>query len=116
MLAAWTSTTTSPGPATGSGASPRRSTSGPPCFVSNAAFIVSSCLLLRSQKLDQQFAHPRRLLLLYPMARTFEQMTAQHTSTHALLHALEITGTLIGPPIALASDKHRRDIDRPAGK
>src|SRR6516164_171301 len=111
MLAAWTSTTTSPGPAVGSGASPRRSSSGPPCFVNNAAFIVSSCLLPPSEKLDQQLAHPLRLLLLHPMAGAIDQMTAQHPRAHALLHPFKIAGTLVGSPIAFSCDEDRGDVN-----
>src|SRR6516165_236484 len=114
MLAAWTSTTTSPGPGFGSGASPSCSTSGPPCFVNSTAFIVCSRLLLPSQKLDQQLAHPLRLLLLHPMAGTLDQMTTQHPRADALLHPLEIAWALIGPPIALSRNEHRRHVDGPA--
>src|SRR5215470_13697851 len=98
MLAAWMSTTTSPGPGVGSGASPICKTSGPPGFVNNTAFMVASCLLLPLQKLNRQLAHPLRLLLLDPMARTLDQMTAQHSGADVLLHPLEIAGALIGPP------------------
>src|SRR3974390_1914220 len=111
MLAAWMSTTTSPGPAFGSGASSRRSTSGPPCFVNSTAFMISSCLLLALQKLDQERAHPLRLLLLYPMAGAFYQMAAPHPRAHALSHTLEIARTLVGPPILSARDEDRRHID-----
>src|SRR6516162_5861921 len=115
MLAAWTSTTTSPGPAVGSGASPRRSSSGPPCFGNNnTAFIVSSRLLPPSKKLDQQLAHPLRLLLLHPMAGAIDQMTAQHPGAHALLHPFKIAGTLVGPPIAFSCNEDRGDVDGPA--
>src|SRR5438309_5180011 len=41
MLAAWISTTTSPGPATGSGTSPYWNLSTPPCPVRNTAFMAS---------------------------------------------------------------------------
>src|ERR1700756_2769266 len=111
MLAAWISTTTSPGPAVGSGTSPSCSTSGPPCFVNSTAFMGSSRLSPSPQKLDQQLAYPLRLLLLHPMAGTVDQMAAQHPRARALLHSLEIAGTLVGPPIALAGDKHRRDVN-----
>src|SRR5215472_11117005 len=108
------STTTSPGPAFGSGASPSCNTSGPPCFVNSTAFIICSRLLLPSQKLDQQLAHALRLLLLHPMAGTLDQMTTQHPRAHAVLHPLEIAGALIGPPIAFSGDEHRRHVDGPA--
>src|SRR5208282_2614242 len=108
------STTTSPGPGVGSGTSLRRSTSGPPCFVNSTAFIDSSCLLLPLQKLDQQLAHPLRLLLLHPMAGTIDQMAAQHPRAGALFHALEIARTLVSAPIAFARDKDRGHVDRPA--
>src|SRR6266849_6345709 len=108
------STTTSPGPGVGSGASPNSSTSGPPCFVSSTAFMVSSCLLLPLQKLRQELAHPRRLLLLYPMAGAIDQMAAQHSRAQALLHPLEIAGTLVRPPILFSRDEDRGHVDRPA--
>src|SRR6516225_1144353 len=114
MLAAWTSTTTSPGPGFGSGASPSCNTSGPPCFVNRTAFIVCSRLLLPSQKFNQQLAHAFRLLLVHPMAGTLDQVTTQHPRAHALLHPLEIAGTLIGPPIAPSGDEHRRHVYGPA--
>src|SRR6266481_1484476 len=102
MLAAWISTTTSPGPAVGSGTSPRCSTSGPPCFVNSTAFIIPSRLSLPLQKIDQQLIHPIRLLLLDPMPGAVDQMAAQHPGARALLHSLEIAGPLIGPPVAFA--------------
>src|ERR1700730_8072295 len=108
------STTTSPGPAVGSGASPRRSTSGPPCSVNNTAFMVPSRLLLPLQELDQELAHPLRLLLLHPMAGAVDQMAAQHPGAGALLHPLEITGPLVVSPIAFPGDKDRRHADAPA--
>src|SRR5215831_1877686 len=115
MLAAWMSTTTSPGPAVGSGVSPRRRTSGPPCSVSSTAFIAPPpALSLPPQKLGQQLADPLRLLLLHPMAAAVDQITAQHSRASALLHALEIPGPLVGPPIALPRDKKRGDVDRTA--
>src|SRR5215472_16723548 len=83
------SITTSPGPAFGSGASPSCSTSGPPCLVNSTAFIVSSRLLLQLQKLQQEPAHLLRLLLLYPMASTIDQMAAEHSRASNLLHSLE---------------------------
>src|SRR6516162_9441873 len=107
------STTTSPGPAVGSGASPKRSTSGPPCFVSSTAFIVSSYLLLPLQKLDQELADTVRLLLLYPMGGAFYQMAAQHPRARALSHPLEIAGTLVGSPILFSCDEDRRHVDGP---
>src|SRR5271163_2583187 len=111
------STTTSPGPAVGSGTSPTRSTSGPPCFVNSTAFIVSSsCLSLPMQKLDQERAHPLRLLLLHPMAGAIDQMATQHPRTRALLHPLEIAGPLVGPPITFSRNKHRGHVDGPAGE
>src|SRR5438445_5452089 len=114
MLAAWMSTTTSPGPAVGSGASPSCSTSGPPCFVNSTAFMIASRLLLPLQEVDQQPAHPLRLLLLNPMTGPIDQMAAQHPAARALLHPLEIAGPLIGAPVALAGNIDRRHIDRPA--
>src|ERR1700751_185584 len=108
------STTTSPGPAIGSGASPRRTTSGPPCFINSTAFIVSSCLSLPLQKLDQQSTHPVRLLLLHPMAGAIDQMATLHPSALALLHPLEIAGALIGPPIAFSGNEHRGHVNGPA--
>src|ERR1700730_5844492 len=116
MLAAWISTTTSPGPAVGSGTSPSCSTSGPPCFVNNTAFMGSSRLSLPLQKLDQQLAHPLRLLLLHPMAGAVDQMAAKHPRARALLHPLEIAGPLVSPPILFAGDKDRGHIDGPARK
>src|SRR5271167_1370356 len=110
------STTTSPGPGVGSGTSLRRSTSGPPCFVNSTAFIDSSCLLLPLQKLDQQLAHPLRLLLLHPMAGAIDQMATQHPRACALLHPLETAGTLVGPPIAFSRNEHRGHVDGPAGE
>src|SRR5215472_14916948 len=110
------STTTSLGPTVGSGASPKRSTSGPPCFVNSTAFIVSSRLLLPLQKLDKQLAHPLRLLLLHPMACTIDQMAAHHPRAYALLHPLEITGTLVGPPIAFSCNKDRWHVNGPTRK
>src|SRR6266581_709126 len=107
MLAAWMSTTTSPGPAVGSSISPNCSTSGPPCFVSSTAFMVSSSLLLPLQKRRQVRAHPRGLLLLYPMSGAVDQMAPQHSRAQALLHPLEIAGTLVGSPILLAGDEDR---------
>src|SRR6266581_999215 len=108
------STTTSPGPAVGSGASPNCSTSSPPCFVSSTAFMVSSCPLLPLQKFRQERAHPRRLLLLYAMAGAVDQMAAQHPRAQGVLHPLEITGTLICAPILFARDEDRGHVDRPA--
>src|SRR5260370_37296553 len=93
------------GPEVGSGASPSWSASGPPCFVSSTAFMVSSCLLLPSQKLRQELAHPLRLLLLCPMAGAIDQMAAEHSRAQALLHPLKIAGTLVGPPILFSRDK-----------
>src|SRR6516164_8031354 len=116
MLAAWTSTTTSPGPAFGSGASPRRSTSGPPCFVNSTACIVSSWFSLQLQKLDQQRAHPLRLLLLHPMAGTIDQMATQNPPARTLLHPLEIAGTLVGPPIAFSRYEYRGHVNGSAGE
>src|SRR5271165_6263967 len=107
------STTTSPRPAVGSGASPRRSTSGPPCFVNSTAFIVSSCPLLPLQKLDQELAHPLRLLLLHPMAGAIDQMATQHPRARALLHPLKIAGPLVSPPIAFSRNKHRGHVNGP---
>src|ERR1700720_1148549 len=111
MLAAWISTTTSPGPAVGSGTSPSCSTSGPPCFVNSTAFMGSSRLSPPLQKLDQQLAYPLRLLLLHPMARAGDQMAAQHPGARPPLHSLEIAGPLVSPPILFARDKHRGHID-----
>src|SRR5271169_1606445 len=105
------STTTSPGPAVGSGTSSTRSTSGPPCFVNSTAFIVSSCLSLPLQKLDHERAHPRRLLLLHPMAGAIDQVATQHPRARALLHPLEIAGPLVGPPIAFSRNEDRRDVN-----
>src|SRR5215469_9542833 len=111
MLAAWISTTTSPGPAVGSGTSPSCNTSGAPCFVNSTAFMGSSRLSLPLQKLDQQLAYP---LLLHPMAGTVDQMAAQHPRARALLHPLEIAGTLVSPPILFARNEDRGHVDGPA--
>src|SRR5271156_2217054 len=108
------STTTSPGPGVGSDTSPRRNTSGPPCFVNNTAFIDSSCLLSPLQKPDQELTHPPRLLLLHPMAGTIDQMAAQHPCARALFHPFEISRTLISSPIAFSRNKDRGHVDRPA--
>src|SRR6266446_8603223 len=116
MLAAWMSTTTSAGSAVGSGTSPSCSTSDPPCFVNSTAFMGSSRLSPPLQKLDQQLAYPLRLLLLHPMAGAVDQMAAQHPRARALLHSLEIAGPLVGPPIALSSDKHGGHINGPTRK
>src|ERR1700740_3717846 len=108
------STTTSPGPAVGSGASPMRSTSGPPCFVNSTAFIVSSRLSLPLQKLDQERAHPLGLLLLHPIAGAIDQMATEHSRAGPLLHPLEIAGTLVGPPVAFSGNEDRGHVNRPA--
>src|SRR5271156_5086552 len=105
------STTTSPGPAVGSGISPRRSTSGSPCFVNSTDFIVSSCLSLPLQKVDQERAHPLRLLLLHPMAGAIDQVATQHPRACALLHPLEIAGTLVSSPIAFSRNEHRGHVN-----
>src|SRR5215472_14512411 len=107
------STTTSPDPAFGSGASPSPSTSGPPCLVNNTAFIVSSRLSLQLQKLQQEPAHLLRLLLLHPMAGAVDQMAAEHPRASTLLHSLEVTGALVGSPIAFSRDEERRHINGP---
>src|SRR5882672_5275191 len=108
------STTTSPGPAVGSGTSPRCSTSGSPCFVNSTAFMVPSRLSLPLQEIDQQLIHPLRLLLLHPMPGAVDKMAAQHPGARALLHPLVVPGALVGSPIAFAGDKDRRHIDAPA--
>src|SRR5207245_4034133 len=101
------STTTSLGPAVGSGTSARCNTSGPPCFSNSTAFMALSSLLLKLQKLDQQLAHPFRLLLLHPMPGAVDQVTTRHPGARALLHPLEIAGTLVRPPVALSGNKNR---------
>ena len=50
------------------------------------------------------------------MAGAVEQMAAEHAGAGAVLHALEIAGALIGAPVALAGDEHRRHVDRAAGE
>src|SRR5260370_18279041 len=112
------STTTSPGPAVGSGTSARCNTSGPPCFSNSTAFMAFSSLLLllKPQKLDQQLAHPFRLFLLHPMPGAVDQVATHHPGARALLHPLEIAGTLVGPPVARSGNKNSRHIDGAAGK
>src|SRR5712671_1047503 len=110
------STTTSPGPAIGSGTSARCNTSGSPCFSNSTAFMAFLPLLLPLQKLDQQLAHPFRLFLLHPMPGAVDQMTAEHPRAGAIPHALEIARALIGSPIAFSCNEHGRDIDGAAGK
>src|SRR5262252_5528052 len=109
------STTTSPGPAVGSGTSARCSTSGPPCFSNTTAFIAFFPLLLPLQKLDQQLAHALRLFLLHPMPGAVDQMTSHHVRARALLHSFEIPGALIGSPVALSGNENGWDVDRAAG-
>src|SRR3981081_1355240 len=60
--------------------------------------------------------HSARALLLHPMARTFDEMSAPHVGTGAILHRFETAGHLIDAPIAFAGDEHRRHVDRAAGK
>src|SRR5271166_5741492 len=78
--------------------------------------IVSSCLSLPLQKLDQERAHPLRLLLLHPMAGAIDQMATQHPPARALLHPLEIAGTLVSPPIAFSRNEYRGHVNGPAGE
>src|SRR5260370_25455439 len=110
------STATSPDPAIGSGASARCNTSGSPCFSNSTAFMAFLPLLLPLQKLDQQLAHPFRLFLLHPMPGAVDQMATHHPGARALLHPLEIAGTLVGPPVARSGNKNSRHIDGAAGK
>src|SRR5262249_35837627 len=110
------STTTSPGPAVGSGTSARCSTSGPPCFSNSTAFIALFPLLLLLQNLHQQLAPPFRLLLLHPMPDPVDEVAADHTRACVLLHPLEIAGALVGSPVAFSGDEDRRHIDGTAGK
>src|SRR5882672_6369569 len=105
------STTTSPGPAIGSGTSARCNTSGSPCLSNSTAFMAFLPLLLPLQKLDQKLAHVFRLFLLHPVPGTVDQMTAAHLCAGAILHALEIAGALIRSPIAFSRNEHRRTID-----
>src|SRR5215471_21408587 len=102
------STTTSPGPATGSGTSARCNTSGPPCFSNTTAFMRFSPLLLPPQKRDEQLADLLRLLLLHPMPGAVDQVASHHTRACAQLHLLEIAGALISAPVAFPGDEDRR--------
>src|SRR4051812_38253787 len=43
-------------------------------------------------------------------------MTALHLRTRAVLHRLDIAGTLIHAPVALPGDEHRRHVDGAAGE
>src|SRR6266481_5414763 len=110
------STTTSPGPAIGSGTSARCNTSGPPCFSNSTAFMAFLPPLSPLQKLDQQLTHAFRLFLLNPVPGAADQMTTEHPCAGAVLHALEIAGALVGSPIAFSGNEHRRHIDGAAGK
>src|ERR1700738_4116324 len=110
------STTTSTGPAIGLGISARCNTSGSPCFSNSTAFMFFLPLLLPLQKFDQQLAHPFRLFLLHPMPGAVDQMTAHHPRAGALLHSLEIAGTLVCSPVAFSRNEHGRNIDGAAGK
>src|SRR3989442_15889515 len=64
------------------------------------------------KELHEQLAHLLRLLLLHPVPGALDEMAAHHARAGAFLHALDIAGDLIGAPIALAGDEHRRHVDR----
>ena len=72
--------------------------------------------LLLLDKLKQQLRYPLGLFLLHPMPGTVDYVATKHAGAGALLHALEIAGTLVGAPVALAGDEDRRHIDRAAGE
>src|SRR5215831_5522510 len=96
------STTTSPGPAIGSGTSTRCNTSGPPCFSNTTAFMRFSPLLLPPQKRDEQLADLLRLLLLHPMPGAVDQVAPHHTRARALLHPLELAAGAQAIPLQTA--------------
>src|SRR5712672_2595732 len=89
------STTTSPGPAIGSGTSARCNTSGSPCLSNSTAFMAFLPPLLPLQKLDQQLAHVFRLFLLHPVPGAVEEMTAAHLCPGDNLQSLDIGKALI---------------------
>src|SRR5437868_14761430 len=68
------------------------------------------------QELQQQPTHPIGLLLLDPVAGAVDEVYASDPRARALLHAVEGTWILIGPPVALAGHDHGRLIDGPSGK
>jgi hypothetical protein len=71
---------------------------------------------LLPQKFDEQLAHALGLLLLNPVARALDAMATQHPRARRILHALEAARDLIRPPVTLARDEDRGDVDRPAGE
>jgi hypothetical protein len=71
---------------------------------------------LSSQKLQEEAADFCWLLLLYPVSRTINQISATPSSTCSGLHSLKGTRTLVDTPIAPASNEASGHIDRTARK
>src|SRR5215470_1944905 len=57
-----------------------------------------------------------RLLLLDPVPGALHEVAAEHPGAGGRLHALELAGFLVDPPVALPRDEARRHVDRPAGE
>src|SRR3954467_12821007 len=68
------------------------------------------------QEIEQQAAHPGRLLLLHPVTRAVDKVAAEQLRAGPRLHRLEHAGTLIGAPILLARDEAGGDVDGAAGQ
>src|SRR6266852_4619161 len=68
------------------------------------------------KELHEQLADLLRPLLLHPVAGALDQVAAHHARAYALLHAFDIAGNLVGAPVALARDEHRRHVDGAAGE
>lgn len=66
-------------------------------------------------KREEQLAHFLRLLLLRSVSNPFHQMAAQHLRTRTVLHALQLAGLLMGPPVALSRDEGGWHIDGISG-
>jgi hypothetical protein len=67
-----------------------------------------------AEELDQQAAHLFRLLLLHPMSGAVQQLEADHSRARRGAHAIDHAGRLVGAPITLPPDEHRRHVDAAA--